>query len=145
MRPVHMSHLMSVTGMDDTSRRFRLSHRCKLETHISGIRKVHVPWVNQKTRRDTAVCFWHFGCCISLRGIAYRWASGESLSEIMKDSQFQEGAIVRAIVRAEELLRKLQDVAKLLGNRGLHDVFSEAADLIHRDIAFVPSLYIKRT
>ena len=98
----------------------------------------------------------------------------------------------------------MQDVAKLLGNRGLHDVasqachvltadaglfceaahkqsqiyctrkfhsgsspqvlcppgrsaqpgarlehtakvFSEAADLIHRDIAFVPSLYIKRT
>ncbi|CAJ1390682.1 unnamed protein product [Effrenium voratum] len=85
-------------------------------------------------------------CCnVALMGIAYRWASGESLSEIMKDSQFQEGAIVRAIVRAEELLRKLQDVAKLLGNRGLHDVFSEAADLIHRDIAFVPSLYIKRT
>lgn len=82
-------------------------------------------------------------CNVALMGTAYRWACGAQLASIMEDSQFQEGAIVRAIVRAEELLRKLQDVAKMLGNDSLEKVFSEAAELIHRDIAFVPSLYIK--
>lgn len=83
-------------------------------------------------------------CNVALMGTAYRWACGETFANIMQESPFQEGAIVRAIVRAEELLRKLQEVAKMLGNSVLQNVFSEAADLIHRDIAFVPSLYIKQ-
>ncbi|CAE7540048.1 unnamed protein product [Symbiodinium natans] len=83
-------------------------------------------------------------CNVALMGTAYRWACGETLATIMQESPFQEGAIVRAIVRAEELLRKLQEVAKMLGSSSLQNVFSEAADLIHRDIAFVPSLYIKQ-
>eukprot|EP00439_Symbiodinium_sp_Y106_P056703 s2676_g7.t5 len=75
-------------------------------------------------------------CNVALMGTAYRWACGETFANIMQESPFQEGAIVRAIVRAEELLRKLQEVAKMLGNSVLQNVFSEAADLIHRDIAF---------
>jgi len=82
-------------------------------------------------------------CNVALMGIAFRWACGESLANIMPDTWLQEGTIVRSIVRAEELLRKLQDVAKLLGNMKLRQVFKEAAELIHRDIAFVPSLYIQ--
>jgi len=85
--------------------------------------------------------FWRM-CNVALMGIAYRWACGEPLSDIMPDTWLQEGTIVRAIVRAEELLRKLHDVAKLLGNTKLRQVFKEAAELICRDIAFVPSLYI---
>eukprot|EP00405_Crypthecodinium_cohnii_P033930 CAMPEP_0206532624 /NCGR_PEP_ID=MMETSP0325_2-20121206/4493_1 /ASSEMBLY_ACC=CAM_ASM_000347 /TAXON_ID=2866 /ORGANISM="Crypthecodinium cohnii, Strain Seligo" /LENGTH=450 /DNA_ID=CAMNT_0054029137 /DNA_START=148 /DNA_END=1497 /DNA_ORIENTATION=- len=66
-------------------------------------------------------------CNIGLMGIAYRWASGEALAKIMPETWLQEGTIVRAIVRAEELLKKLGDVAKLLGNMRLREVFLEAA------------------
>ncbi|CAE8594175.1 unnamed protein product [Polarella glacialis] len=82
-------------------------------------------------------------CNVGLMGIAYRWACGENLADIMPDTTLQEGAIVRAIVRAEELLKKLHDVAKMLGNTSQQLIFAEAAEIIHRDIAFVPSLYIK--
>lgn len=82
-------------------------------------------------------------CNVAFMGIAYRWACGEPLAEIMKDTWLQEGTIVRAIVRAEELLRKLQDVARLLGKLPLREACMEAAHLIRRDIAFTPSLYLE--
>eukprot|EP00933_Yihiella_yeosuensis_P029560 TRINITY_DN2317_c2_g1_i1.p1 TRINITY_DN2317_c2_g1~~TRINITY_DN2317_c2_g1_i1.p1 ORF type:complete len:1128 (-),score=268.79 TRINITY_DN2317_c2_g1_i1:37-2925(-) len=97
------------------------------------------------SRQRVEVDWEEFGrtCNVRLMGLAYRWACGENLADLMPDTYLQEGAIVRAIVRAEELLRKLHDVAKMLGNDTQQETFAKAADIIHRDIAFVPSLYIK--
>ena len=59
----------------------------------------------------------------SWRILSSRSVSAECMGKGQPFPSDQEGAIVRAIVRAEELLRKLQDVAKMIGN----DILEQAA------------------
>lgn len=75
--------------------------------------------------------------------IAYRWATGIPFKNLMEKTTLQEGQIVRTMVRLEESLRKLKNVAHLIGDFALKATATEAQESIHRDIIFAASLYLK--
>lgn len=129
--------------VDDEAQEVPVPHRVQVLYDRMLKHHHHVDALHRKHGVDIDPEEFARSCSAGLMGITYRWACGEPLAQIMLHTWLQEGTIVRAIVRAEELLRKLQDVAKLLGNDDMRKVFKEAAELIHRDIAFVPSLYIE--
>ncbi|PHJ17915.1 dead deah box helicase domain-containing protein [Cystoisospora suis] len=75
--------------------------------------------------------------------VAYEWASGVSFGEIMQKTNAQEGSIVRAILRLDELLRKIRQAAILIGDGALDQKMHETSERIHRDIVFAISLYLQ--
>jgi len=72
----------------------------------------------------------------------YQWATGTAFSDIMQMVEVQEGAIVRSIVRLEELLRKIRVTCRLIKNEELEKKMDLASEAIKRDIVFASSLYI---
>ena len=55
----------------------------------------------------------NFGLCV----VVYKWANGESFKDIMSMTDVQEGIIVRAIQRLEELCREVCYIFGLPKNR----------------------------
>ena len=53
-----------------------------------------------------------------------------------------EGSIIRSFRLLVELLRQLCQAANVMGNAGLGDKFTQAIELLKRDIVFAPSLLI---
>lgn len=80
----------------------------------------------------------NFGLC----AVVYQWARGISFKDIIKMTEFQEGSIVRTIVRLDELCRDVQNAAKIMGNEILYLKMEAASECIKRDIVFAASLYI---
>ncbi|KFG39928.1 DEAD/DEAH box helicase domain-containing protein, partial [Toxoplasma gondii GAB2-2007-GAL-DOM2] len=54
-----------------------------------------------------------------------------------------EGSIVRAILRLDELLRKIRQAAILIGDPDLGAKLQQTSDRIRRDIVFAMSLYLQ--
>lgn len=81
-------------------------------------------------------------CNFSLSYVIYQWAKGMSFSEIMQLTDLQEGHIVRAIMRLDELCRKISQVANINGDEGLRNKIEKVSNLIKRGIVFMPSLYL---
>ena len=81
----------------------------------------------------------NFGLC----QVVYEWAKGTPFKEITKFTEFQEGSIVRAITRLDELCRDVMKAAVVMGNPGLYRKMEAASKLIKRDIVFAASLYIQ--
>ncbi|MES1904939.1 MAG: Helicase SKI2W, partial [Paramarteilia canceri] len=76
-----------------------------------------------------------------LCNVVYLWASGKSFSEIIKETDTQEGNVVRCIQRLEELLRNLKEASILIGALTIEKKVEEALNAIKRDIVFTASLY----
>ncbi|KAK2198309.1 bifunctional Helicase [Babesia duncani] len=81
-------------------------------------------------------------CNFSLLFVVYQWARGVPFGEIMKLTQLQEGHIVRAITRLDEICRKIAQVAAIIGNEALGTQIEAVMRAIRRDIVFAPSLYL---
>ena len=79
---------------------------------------------------------------IGLMEVVLEWARNKPFQEIMKLTDYEEGSIVRTIVRLDETLRDFKTAAKLIGNVDLATKMDEASHLIKRDIVFASSLYI---
>ncbi|XP_053788963.1 SKI2 subunit of superkiller complex protein, partial [Vidua chalybeata] len=77
----------------------------------------------------------------SLVQVVYEWARGMPFAEIARLAPVQEGTVVRAIQRLEELLRELRQAARVVGDPALAAKMEAAAAMIKRDIVFAASLY----
>ncbi|CBZ51677.1 putative DEAD/DEAH box helicase domain-containing protein [Neospora caninum Liverpool] len=86
---------------------------------------------------------WWKLCNFSLSLVAYDWANGVSFGDIMQKTNAQEGSIVRAILRLDELLRKIRQAAVLIGDPDLGAKLQLTSDRIRRDIVFAMSLYLQ--
>lgn len=80
----------------------------------------------------------NFGLC----AVTYQWARGVAFKDIMSMSEVQEGTIVRAITRLDELCRDVAKAAVVMGNPSLYRKMEAASACIKRDIVFAASLYI---
>ncbi|EDO06191.1 helicase with zinc finger motif protein [Babesia bovis T2Bo] len=81
-------------------------------------------------------------CNFSLSYVIYQWAIGTPFSEIMQYTDLQEGHIVRAITRLDELCRKIGQVANINGDQALQSKIEKVSNSIKRGIVFMPSLYL---
>jgi superfamily II RNA helicase len=81
----------------------------------------------------------NFGLC----SVVFKWAKGVPFKEITLETEFQEGSIVRAITRLDELCRDVMKAAVVMGNPALYRKMETASKLIKRDIVFAGSLYIQ--
>ncbi|XP_030826169.1 helicase SKI2W-like [Camarhynchus parvulus] len=70
--------------------------------------------------------------------VVYEWARG---MRRWRRLAVQEGSVVRAIQRLEELLRELRQAARAVGDPALAAKMEAAAAMIKRDIVFAASLY----
>ncbi|CAN8173933.1 unnamed protein product, partial [Coccothraustes coccothraustes] len=77
----------------------------------------------------------------SLVQVVYEWARGMPFAEIARLAPVQEGSVVRAIQRLEELLRELRQAARAVGDPAMAAKMEAAAAMIKRDIVFAASLY----
>uniref|UniRef100_A0A8U7NI46 Uncharacterized protein n=1 Tax=Corvus moneduloides TaxID=1196302 RepID=A0A8U7NI46_CORMO len=77
----------------------------------------------------------------SLVQVVYEWARGMPFADIARLAPVQEGTVVRAIQRLEELLRELRQAARVVGDPALAAKMEAAAAMIKRDIVFAASLY----
>jgi antiviral helicase SKI2 len=77
-----------------------------------------------------------------LATVVYQWARGMSFNDICLVTEFQEGTIVRAITRLDELCKDFMKVSLIIGNPSLHAKMEAASLCIRRDIVFAASLYI---
>ncbi|KAJ1613530.1 mRNA translation inhibitor SKI2 SFII helicase [Cryptosporidium canis] len=90
--------------------------------------------------------FWSL-CNDQFMLIAYKWSNHESLKDIMEfiqnsqNNNLHEGTIVRTILRLDELVRKLINSSKLIGDPILEEKLENIHKNISRDIIFMTSLY----
>ncbi|AFZ81204.1 DEAD/DEAH box helicase domain-containing protein [Theileria equi strain WA] len=93
---------------------------------------------------DVRVPFEEFSalCNFSLSYVVYQWAKGVPFHEIMELTELQEGHIVRAITRLDELCRKICQAANIFGDKELSTKIERVSAAIRRDIVFAPSLYL---
>ena len=101
---------------------------------------------------------------LGLVDVAYEWARGTSFADIMQRTSLQEGTIVRAITRLQELLVKLGNVMsvrpqqgnrlarqgsldprQILGNDDMQARLKFVSIKMRRDIAFATSLYFNES
>ncbi|EGR29952.1 superkiller viralicidic activity 2, putative [Ichthyophthirius multifiliis] len=74
--------------------------------------------------------------------VVYKWAQGDSFSDISKLSNCYEGSIIRSVRRLDELLKQMEKACEIIGNEILQQKFKEASKNIKRGIIFAASLYI---
>ncbi|KAK3287810.1 hypothetical protein CYMTET_4696, partial [Cymbomonas tetramitiformis] len=77
-----------------------------------------------------------------LMDIVYRWAKGDTFSQVAQMSDMFEGSIIRAMRRLDELMVQLSNAAKVIGNTELAERSEKAAETIRRGIIFAASLYL---
>jgi antiviral helicase SKI2 len=78
----------------------------------------------------------------SLAGAVYEWARGVPFALVVEAADMQEGAIVRAITRLDELCRDFRSAARVVGDPRLYRQMEAASQCIRRDVVFAASLYI---
>jgi len=78
-----------------------------------------------------------------LTQVVYEWAVGKTFAEIMTCTTVQEGSIVRAILRLNELCKKMKAAAeRLLGDTALAEKLEQAESFLCRPPVSIPSLYL---
>jgi antiviral helicase SKI2 len=86
--------------------------------------------------------------------VVYAWSNGMPFADIMsnenlikpggnRESELQEGSIVRAIVRTDELLRKISEALVMISNKSMADRIDKCREKFRRDIIFAKSLYLQ--
>jgi len=51
--------------------------------------------------------------------VTYNWCNGQSFEEVCKQTDSFEGSIIRTLRRLDELLKQMDNAAKVIGNRVL--------------------------
>jgi len=74
--------------------------------------------------------------------VTYNWCNGQSFEEVCKQTDSFEGSIIRTLRRLDELLKQMDNAAKVIGNRDLSEKFVEASKCLKRGIVFAASLYL---
>lgn len=67
------------------------------------------------------------------------WCNGSSFCDVCKLTDTYEGSIIRCLRRLEELLKQLQDCAKIFNNKELQQKFEAASQSLKRGIVFAAS------
>jgi superfamily II RNA helicase len=75
--------------------------------------------------------------------IAYEWASGGNIQEILRSMDTYEGNFIRNMLKINNLAHDIACLTKISGNIGILPEFEKIQDLIVRDIVTVSSLYLK--
>lgn len=102
----------------------------------------HPPGIIALTLSDTCTPTSSRHINLGFAAQAYWWASGASFLEVVEmNPQIQEGIVVRTLVRLEELIRKLKQIAVEMGHWPLAKLCTDSCACIKRDIVFLPSLY----
>ena len=84
-----------------------------------------------------------FGLC----NICYEWSEGKTFKEVVEETDIQEGIIVRALQRLDEVISDIRSAAEVYGDTSLGDGSSlvekmdKTSESIRRDIVFSASLY----
>jgi antiviral helicase SKI2 len=84
-----------------------------------------------------------------LCNLCYEWAEGKTFKEVVEGTDIEEGIIVRALQRLDEIIADIRSAAEMYGDTSLGDGSSlveklDATSLsVRRDIAFSASLYIQ--
>jgi len=84
-----------------------------------------------------------FGLC----NVCYQWAEGKPFKDIVEGTDIQEGIIVRALQRMDEVISDIKSAAEIYGDTSLGDGSSlmekmdKTSQSIRRDIVFSASLY----
>ncbi|KAJ1992918.1 Antiviral helicase ski2 [Dimargaris cristalligena] len=79
--------------------------------------------------------------CFGLMEVVYEWARGMTFRQIMDLTDVQEGIIVRAIIRLDDVCREVRTAARTVGDNRLLEKMEQVSSLIRRDIVFTASLY----
>eukprot|EP00825_Cyclidium_porcatum_P025149 TRINITY_DN27418_c0_g2_i1.p1 TRINITY_DN27418_c0_g2~~TRINITY_DN27418_c0_g2_i1.p1 ORF type:complete len:231 (-),score=59.69 TRINITY_DN27418_c0_g2_i1:171-863(-) len=74
--------------------------------------------------------------------IVYNWCKGATFKEICAQCDVYEGQIIRGMRRLDELLKQMENAAKVIGNLELAQKFVDASKLLKRGIVFAASLYL---
>ncbi|AFZ79424.1 DEAD/DEAH box helicase domain containing protein [Theileria equi strain WA] len=78
----------------------------------------------------------------SLMTVVWRWAKGDTFTDILSESAVFEGSVIRCIRRLEELLRQLACASRNIGNLSMEQVFITCINKLKKGIAFTSSLYL---
>ncbi|KAI1709969.1 rRNA-processing arch domain-containing protein [Ditylenchus destructor] len=74
--------------------------------------------------------------------VVYKWCSGATFSDVVKDTDIFEGSIIRCMRRLELVLNEMVNAAQSYGDKSLEEKFQKAIELLKRDIVFSASLYL---
>jgi antiviral helicase SKI2 len=106
-----------------------------IATNLGQIQKECGLKVDPNEYRDNSFKF-------GLVRVVYDWALGHSFKDICELTDVQEGSIVRAISRLDELCREIRNCARAVGNPTLYGKMESVMEMIRRDIVFASSLYV---
>ncbi|GBE84664.1 ATP-dependent RNA helicase mtr4 [Sparassis crispa] len=81
---------------------------------------------------------------VELMDAVVQWCRGASFSDICKLTDQFEGNLIRVFRRLQELLRQMNQAAKVIGNTELEEKFEKASEMLERpnSVIFCSSLYI---
>lgn len=71
-----------------------------------------------------------------------QWCKGATFTRICKMTDIFEGNIVMVLRRLGELLREVQNAARVMGNTDLEAKMAKALEMVNRDVVSTPSLYL---
>ncbi|EIN05504.1 antiviral helicase [Punctularia strigosozonata HHB-11173 SS5] len=81
---------------------------------------------------------------VELMDAVVQWCRGASFSDILKLTDQFEGSLIRVFRRLQELLRQMNQAAKVIGNTELQEKFDKASEMLERpnSVIFCSSLYL---
>lgn len=77
-----------------------------------------------------------------LMDVVYHWCKGATFAQICNMTDIYEGSLIRLFRRLEELIRQIQEAAKIIGNNDLQEKMGKCLELIKRDLVSASSLYL---
>lgn len=79
---------------------------------------------------------------VNLMLVVLQWCKGASFTRICKMTDIFEGNIVMVLKRLGELLREVENAARVMGNIDLENKLTKAIEMVYRDVVSTPSLYL---
>mmetsp|Transcript_6973 Transcript_6973/g.11124 ORF Transcript_6973/g.11124 Transcript_6973/m.11124 type:complete len:551 (-) Transcript_6973:226-1878(-) len=123
---------------DEPSLTPQLKESCdKLKSIANGLAKLQVANGLRLDVEEWLRCI-NFG----IVDVVYDWARGVPFADICALTTVQEGSIVRAINRLNELVREVRNAARVIGDPTLYRKMEAVSEAIKRDIVFAASLYV---
>ncbi|CAD8110149.1 unnamed protein product [Paramecium primaurelia] len=74
--------------------------------------------------------------------VTLAWCQGQSFLQICKMTDLFEGSIIRCLRRLDELIKQMEEAAKVIGNKELENKFKESSKKLKKGIVFAASLYL---
>ncbi|KAL4438755.1 hypothetical protein ABPG74_013428 [Tetrahymena malaccensis] len=75
--------------------------------------------------------------------VAYEWVQGKDFLQVTKLQDGQEGAIIRSMLRLNNLMKNIKNSAQYIGNNSLSLKIESCQEKMRRDIIFAQSLYLE--